>query len=103
MVRILIADEHAVVREGLRVHLEAQSNWEIVAEAVDGNEAVSKVIETKPDVAVLAYELPVRNGAEATRQIRTQLPTTAVLIYTMHNDESVSCLVREAGALGCVL
>ena len=70
MTRILIADDHEVVRSGLRTILEAQPNWEVVAEAADGKEAILKAIETKPDVAVLDYSLPLVNGVEATRQIR---------------------------------
>jgi DNA-binding NarL/FixJ family response regulator len=103
MTRILIADEHGVVREGLRVHLDAQPNWKVVAEARDGEEAVSKAIETKPDVAVLAYALPLVDGIEATRKIRTELPNTKVLIYTVHDNEDLFRLLKEAGALGCVL
>ena len=103
MTRILIADEHAVVREGLRFHLGSQPNWEVVAEAADGKEAILKAVETKPDVAVLAFALPVVNGAEATRQIRAQLPGTEVLIFTTHNIESLLERLLEAGARGCVL
>src|SRR6476660_3796114 len=70
---ILIADEHDVVREGLRTHLEFQPNWKIVAEAADGKEAIQKAVETKPDVAVLAYALPLINGIEVTTQIDNAL------------------------------
>ena len=74
MTRILIADDHDVVRSGLRNILEAQPNWEVVAEAADGNEAVAKAIETAPDVAIIDYSLPLLNGVEVTRQIRKKLP-----------------------------
>jgi DNA-binding NarL/FixJ family response regulator len=103
MLRILIADDHDVVRSGLRSLIESQTDWELVAEAADGKEAVSKAIETRPDVAVLDYSMPLINGAEATRQIRARLPRTEVLIFTIHDDEM---LVREllcAGARGYVL
>jgi DNA-binding NarL/FixJ family response regulator len=103
MTSILIADEHGVVREGLRLHLDAQPNWKVVAEARDGEEAVLRALETKPDVAVLGYGLPPANGIETTRQIRTELPNTKVLIYTMRIDENLLRLLKEAGALGCVL
>jgi len=73
MIRILIADDHHVVRSGLRTILDAQPNWEVVAEAADGKEAVLRAIETKPDIAVLDYSLPLINGIEATRQIRAPL------------------------------
>jgi DNA-binding NarL/FixJ family response regulator len=103
MLRILIADDHDVVRSGLRSLIESQTDWEVVAEAADGKEAVSKAIETRPDVAVLDYSMPLINGAAATRQIRARLPRTEVLIFTIHDDEM---LVREllcAGARGYVL
>ena len=70
MTRILIADDHEVVRSGLRSILEAHSGWEIVAEAANGKEAIKKALQTKPDVAVIDYSLPLLNGIEATRQIR---------------------------------
>jgi DNA-binding NarL/FixJ family response regulator len=87
--RILIADDHGVVREGLRKLLEAQPNWEVVAEAPDGKEAILKAIETKPDIAVLDYALPLVNGIEVTRQIRARLPNTEILIFTMHDNETL--------------
>ena len=103
MTRILIADDHQVVRSGLRAILEAQQNWEVVAEAADGKEAILKAIETKPDVAVLDYSLPLVNGIEATRQIRTRLPRTEVLIFTMHDNEKVIEELVKAGARGYLL
>src|SRR3954451_13884855 len=72
--RILIADDHAVVRAGVKSILEGHSGWRVVAEAADGKEALSKAIETAPDVAVVDYALPVMNGAEVTRQIRARVP-----------------------------
>ena len=74
MTRILIADDHEVVRSGLRKILEAHPDWEVVAEVADGRDAVRKVAETKPDVAVLDYSLPLLNGIEATREIRARTP-----------------------------
>jgi len=103
MIRILIADDHEVVRSGLRRILEAQPNWEVVAEAGDGKDAVSKAIETKPDVAVLDYSLPLVNGIEATRHIRAQLPRTEVLIFTMHDNEMLIQELLKAGARGYLL
>jgi DNA-binding NarL/FixJ family response regulator len=67
--RILIADDHDVVRSGLRAILEAQEGWEVVAEAADGMEAVARAIESHPDVAIIDYSLPVMNGVEVTREI----------------------------------
>src|SRR4030095_9097210 len=103
MTRILIADDHDVVRSGLRAILEAHPGWEIVAEAADGKEAIKKALETKPDVAVIDYSLPLLNGIEATRQIRKREPHTEVLIFTMHDEEILIRNVLEAGALGYLL
>ena len=86
MTRIMIADDHEVVRSGLRSILEAQPRWEVVGEAADGKEAIRKAIELKPEVAVLDYALPLVNGVEATRQIRARVPTVEVLIFTMHDN-----------------
>ena len=101
--RILIADDHEVVRSGLRRILLSQPNWEVVAEAADGKDAISKATETKPDVAVLDYSLPRINGMEATRQIRARLPKTEVLIFTMHDSEALIQELLKAGARGYLL
>lgn len=103
MTRILIADDHAVVRSGLRTILEAHPNCEVVAEASDGKEAISKAIEAEPDVAVIDYSLPIVNGIEVTRQIRARLPKTEVLIFTMHDNQTLIEDVLKAGARGCLL
>ena len=103
MIRILIADDHEVVRSGLRKILEAQPNWEVVAEAGDGTDAIHKAAETRPDVAVLDYSLPLVNGIEATRQIRARLPKTEVLIFTMHDNETLIQELLKAGARGYLL
>jgi DNA-binding NarL/FixJ family response regulator len=101
MTRILLADDHDVVRSGLRSILEAR--WQVVAEAADGREAVRRAIELKPDVAVLDYSLPLINGVEATRQIRARVPSVEVLIFTMHDSESLIHDLLEAGARGYLL
>ena len=100
MIRILIADDHDVVRSGLRHVIEAQPNWQVVAEAGDGKEAVQKALETKPDVAVIDYSLPLINGVEATRQIRSAQPRTEVLIFTMYDNESLIQELLKVGARG---
>ena len=101
--RILIADDHAIVRSGLRTILEAHANWEVVAEAADGKEAIQNAIATEPDVAVVDYSLPLVNGIEVTRQIRARLPKTEVLIFTMHDNQTLVEDLLKAGARGYLL
>ena len=103
MLRILIADDHEVVRFGLRQILEAQANWEVVAEASDGKEAVSRAIETKPDICILDHSLPLMNGLEVTRQIRARVPKSEILIFTMHENEKLVQELLHAGARGYLL
>src|SRR5271165_1727274 len=83
-VRILVADDHEIVRRGLRALLDAQPNWEVVGEAVSGREAVDLAKQLTPDIAIIDVGMPVLNGLEATRQILKALPQTEVLILTMH-------------------
>jgi len=101
--RILIADDHAVVRSGLRAVLEAQPGWSVVAEASDGREALAKALDAKPDVAIIDYSLPQLNGAELTRQIRARLPSVEVLIFTMHESDSLLADILAAGARAYLL
>ena len=101
--RILIADDHEVVRSGLRKILESQPKWEVAGEASDGKEAVAKALELKPEIAILDYALPMINGIEATRQIRARLPRTEVLIFTMHDNETLIRDLLAAGARGFLL
>jgi len=103
MVRILIVGDHDVVRSGLRHVIESQPNWQVVAEAADGKEAVQKALETKPDVGVIDYSLPLINGVDATRQIRSALPQTEVLIFTMHDNATIIQELLKAGARGYLL
>lgn len=101
--RILIADDHSVVRAGLRALLESRHGWEVVAEASDGREAVDKATKLKPDVAVLDIGMPLLNGVEATRRIRTASPSTEILILTMHESDDLVHQVVQAGARGYIL
>ena len=103
MVRILIADDHDVVRAGLRRILEAQPKWEVVAEAGDGLDAIEKAVTTRPDVVVIDHSLPFANGLDVTRKIRARLPKTEVLIFTMHDDEDLIHQLLKAGARGYLL
>ncbi len=101
--RLLIADDHEVVRQGVRTILEAQSGWSVVAEAENGLDAISQARETKPDIALLDISMPQLNGLEATRQILKLLPETQVLILTMHESDELVREVLSAGARGYVL
>jgi DNA-binding NarL/FixJ family response regulator len=101
--RILIADDHDVVRCGLRSVLEQQDNWQVVAEAKDGQEAIARAIDTGPHIAIIDYSMPGPNGAEVTRQIRARLPETEILVFTMHDNESFVHDVLAAGARGYLL
>jgi DNA-binding NarL/FixJ family response regulator len=103
MTRILIADDHDVVRSGVRSILEAQPGWEVVGEAETGKDAVDQALATRPDIVVLDYALPVMNGIEATRQIRARVAGAEVLIFTMHDTATLVREVLEAGAKGFLL
>ncbi|PYU13496.1 MAG: DNA-binding response regulator [Acidobacteria bacterium] len=101
--RILVADDHQVVRTGLRTLLESKAGWRVCAEAANGREAVEKARELQPDVAVLDIGMPLLNGMEATRQIRKISPGTEILILTMHDSEHMIQGVLDAGAHGYIL
>jgi DNA-binding NarL/FixJ family response regulator len=103
MVRILLADDHAVVRRGLRALFQARQEFSVCAEASNGRDAVELVLHHKPDVAILDISLPVLNGIEATRKIRKDAPETGVLIFTSSNRENEIRAVLHAGARGWVL
>jgi DNA-binding NarL/FixJ family response regulator len=102
-VRILLADDHEIVRHGLRRLLETQAGWEICGEAGSGPEAVEKARQLKPDVAILDYSMPGLNGAEVARQILSHAPQTEILILTMHDSEHLLREVLALGARGYVL
>jgi DNA-binding NarL/FixJ family response regulator len=102
-VRILIADDHDIVREGLKTLLQSQPKWVVCDEAATGREAVEKTRQHKPDVVVLDFSMPELNGLEVTRQIRKILPQTEVLILTMHDSEQLAREVLQAGARGYLL
>ena len=101
-VRILIADDHDVVRQGVRAVLEGQAGWVVCGEASTGREAVAKAIDLQPDVVVLDISMPELNGLEATRQIRRAV-SARILILTVHESDQVVTEVLDAGAHGYVL
>jgi DNA-binding NarL/FixJ family response regulator len=97
MKRILIADDHAVVRSGLRSILEAHRTWEIVAEVDNGRDAITAIVQNPPDVAIIDYSLPLINGIEVTRTIKARHISTEFLIFTMHDSD---VLVKESFKAG---
>ncbi len=101
--RILLADDHTVVRQGLRKVLEARPEWEVVAEAGDGRDAVRQAEESKPDIAIVDVAMPLLNGIEAVRQIARKVPATRVLVLSMHADEAYVTQMLRAGAAGYLL
>jgi DNA-binding NarL/FixJ family response regulator len=103
MVRILIGDDHNVVRLGLRALIEARSDFIICGEASNGRETVELALEQRPDIVVLDVSMSVLNGIDATKQIRKATPDTEVLIFTRHNDDDTVRAAITAGARGYVL
>lgn len=100
MIRVAIADDHALVRQGLRRILEAELDIQVIGEAQDGEEALRLVQQTHPDVLILDISMPGKDGLEATREIRAQGVHTRVLILTMHNEEHYALRTLRSGAQG---
>jgi NarL family two-component system response regulator LiaR len=101
--RILIADDHAMLREGMRNLLEQERDFELVGEATDGEEAVKMAKELKPDIIIMDIVMPKLNGVEATKQIKQISPSTALLILTAYSDIRYIIGLLEAGACGYLL
>ena len=102
-IRVLIADDHTLVRDGTRAFLEREDDIEVVAEAADGMAAVDQTLEVRPDVVVMDIGMPTLNGVEATRRIKEALPQTAVLVLTVHDEDAYVFAALEAGAAGYLL
>jgi DNA-binding NarL/FixJ family response regulator len=101
--KILIADDHDLIRRGVRDLLAARGEWQVVGEACNGTDAVRKTVSLRPDVAILDFSMPELNGPEAAAQIAEKVPETSVVVLTMHDSEQVMREVLQAGARGLVL
>jgi DNA-binding NarL/FixJ family response regulator len=100
---ILIADDHALIRRGMRTLLESQPNWQVCGEAQNGREALEEARRLKPDLAVLDITMPELNGLEAIARLRKEVPETRVLVLTMHDDKELIQAAVKAGAHGYLL
>jgi DNA-binding NarL/FixJ family response regulator len=101
--RILLADDHTVIRAGIKLLLEGQPEWHVVGEASDGREALNALEETRPDLIVMDLAMPNLNGMEATRQILASHPDISIVVLSMHSDEGYVLRALKAGARGYVL
>ena len=101
--RLLLGDDHTLVRHGLRKILEERPNWQVVSEVGDGREAVREAIAHKPDVAIIDVAMPLLNGIDATQQIVRRVPETRVLMLSMHSDDPYVTRAFQAGATGYLL
>jgi len=99
-IRLLLVDDHDIVRTGLRSFLESQDGFEVVAEARDGDEAMQRAAETRPDIVLMDISMPGLDGLEATKQLRTSFPDTQVLALTVHDDKQYFMQMLGAGAAG---
>jgi two-component system response regulator NreC len=102
-IRILLADDHTVVRKGLRLLLESQEGFEVIADACDGRETVAFAEQHQPDVVVLDVAMPILNGIEAARQISAKFPNTAIVFLSMHSDEGYVLKALKSGARAYLL
>ena len=102
MVRVLLADDHSIVRAGLRRIIEESGDMAVVAEAADGNEAIQQARKTNPDVAVIDISMPNLDGLEVIRQLKILYPNLPVLVLTMHEEEQYVVRAIEAGAMGYI-
>jgi two-component system response regulator NreC len=102
-IRILLADDHNVMRRGLRLLLESQPEFSVAGEAADGRQAVDQAVATRPDVVVMDIAMPQLSGTDAAQKIKESLPATAIVILSMHSDEGYVLRALKAGAKGYIL
>ena len=103
MLRILLADDHELIRRGIRSMIESHEGWHVCHEAKDGREALTKALELKPDIVIVDITMPELNGLELTRRLRQELPRTEILVLSMHDSEQLVREVVRAGARSYVL
>ena len=102
MIKVLLADDHKIVREGLRRIIEESGEMEVVAEAADGHDAISRALDTRPDVAVVDISMPGMDGLEVVSQLKSLAPSMPVLVLTMHDEDQYVVRAVESGAMGYV-
>lgn len=102
-IRLLLADDHAILRAGLRMLINAQPDMQVVGEAADGEEAVRRALATRPDVAVVDLTMPGLSGVETLQRLRRELPRARLLVLTMHDDPGYARMAQAAGASGHVI
>lgn len=102
-IRVILADDHTILRDGIRALLADEADIQLIGEAEDGRAAVRMACELKPDIVIMDIAMPLLNGLEATRQIKRHLPETEVLILSMHDNEEYIRQVLAAGAMGYIL
>jgi len=102
-IHILLADDHNVMRAGLKLLLESHAGFKVISEASDGNQAVENALRTRPEVVVLDIAMPKLSGIEAAQRISAQLPQTAIIILSMHSDEGYVLRALKSGARGYLL
>jgi DNA-binding NarL/FixJ family response regulator len=100
VIKVLLAEDHTIVRKGIRSLLDEETNIEVVGEAENGRDAIAKTEELLPDVVLMDYTMPILNGLEATRQIKKRFPDVKIVILTMHADEEYIFQFLQAGASG---
>lgn len=103
MIRVLLAEDHSIVRDGIRLLLESEADFQVVAEATTGREAVARARECQPDLVILDVSMPELSGIEAARLIKAELPQTQILMLTMHESDEYFFRALEAGASGYVV